>query len=563
MKLHSPTLERRLRGAARQAIRTSTTLRREAKRLRRTRSKSKSSDGGLVRLIASALLIAVMAAGTVHNVSFQYNLAIIALWGVMSVVFQASGLVARLYNDAFISPLLLLPAPDHVIFRWQAQTFFRKNLLTWIDGAAAFTFLAVVSGLEPDKWVIVPLLATAQWLIILALAAASVAYPLRALRVSQLLLPALCLVFVLLVVDRKFVGPQLALWIDATSPWLTLVLPTGWPATLLDRVLVKHELMALVLAGPIALILALGFQGWKHLRRHYKLNDTLNVAIPPPEPGETESTEEIPSPPRTPLIGPTELLDRTHAREFLQPARPESPGPLERFIFDRLTARDKLLVEAMSAEHIRWSKRWRNAALFMAGGMTVSWLLQRLGAVWFGWVDGFALLVAGGLTLSTGIRVSAALLGTMPASFGELVRLKTKLAFARSAAALPLFVIYGGLLAWRLGQSPIDGASLGAKAIALFLAVAPFQMVASLSSGTNDTRKIGFRSLGLVVMLVGCALAILGFGVVAISADFAGAHKWAGWACVPGAAGASWLFLAYYQRQFNRCRFDVTELARA
>jgi hypothetical protein len=560
MTLHSPPLEHRLRKAARQTVRASATLRREAKRLRRTRSGGKSSKGVLARLIASAMLIGVMAAGTRHNVSFNYSLAIITLWGVMTVAFQTSGLAARLYNDASISPLLLLPAPDHVIFRWQAQTFFRKNLITWIDGAAAFTFLAVTSGLEPDQCVAVPLLATAQWLIILALAVASVAYPQRALRFVQLLIPVLLLVFVLLIVDQKFIGPRLASWIDASSPWLTLILPTGWPATLFGRVLVKHEWMTLVLVGPIALSLALGFQGWKHLRRQYKLSDTLNVATPPPEPIGAGSTEGVASPRRTPLVGPTEQLDRIHTREFLQPARLESPGPLERFIFDRLTARDKLLVESMAAESIHWSRRWRNAALILAAGMTASWLLQRLGAFWFGWVDAFALLVATGLALITSIRVRTALPAALPVSVAEIARLKMKLAFGRYVTALPLFVIYGALLAWRIGESPGAGASLGAKAIALLLAVVPFHVVASISSGTNDTKITRLRSLWMVVVLLGCVLVILGFGVAAVIADFAKGGFWAGWACVPVVAVTSWLFFVYYQRQFNRCRFDVTQL---
>jgi len=558
MTLHSPPLERRLRLAARQTVRASATLRREAKRLRRTRTGGRSSEGVVARLLASAMLIGVMAAGARHNVSFNYSLAIITLWGVMTVAFQTSGLAVRLYNDAFTSPLLLLPAPDHVIFRWQAQTFFRQNLITWVHGAAAFTFLAIISGLEPDKWVAVPLLATAQWLIILALAVASVAYPLRALRFVQLLIPVLLLVFVLLIVDGKFVGPRLASWIDASSPWLTLVLPTGWPATLFDRVLVKHEWMTLVLGGPIALSMALGFQGWKHLRQRYKLSDTLNVATPPPEPPGAESTEEVASPPRTPLVGPTELLDGIRAREFLRPLSLESPGPLERFIFTRLTAKDKLLMESMLAERIRWSKRWRNAALLLAGGMTASWLLQRLGAFWFGWVDGFALLVAAGLALSTSIRVSTALPAALPVSVAEIARLKMKLAFGRYVTSLPLFVAYGALLAWRIGESPGAGASLGAKAIALLMAVVPFHVVASISSGTNDTKITGLRSLWMVVVLLVCVLVILGFGVAALIASFAKGAFWAGWACVPVVAVTSWLFLAYYRRQFNRCRFDIT-----
>lgn len=560
MTLHSPLLERRLRTAARQTVKASAMLRREAKRLRRGRAGGKSSDGVAARLVASAMLIGVMAAGARHNVSFNYGLAIITLWGVMSVAFQASGLAARLYNDAFISPLLLLPAPDHVIFRWQAQTFFRKNLVTWVDGAAAFTFLAVISGPEPGKWVAVPLLATAQWLIILALAVASVAYPLRALRFVQLLIPVLLLVFVLLIVDGKFVGPRLASWIDASSTWLTLVLPRGWPATLFDRVLVKHEWMTLVMAGPIALSLALGFQGWKHLRRHYKLSDTLNVATPPSEAPGAESTEEVASPSRTPLMGPTELLDEIRARAFLRPFSLESSGPMERFIFARLTVKDKLLMESMSAERIRWSKRWCNAALLLTGGMAASWLLQRLGTFWFGWVDGFALLVAAGLALSTSIRVRTALPAALPVSVAEIARLKVKLAFGRYVTALPLFVAYGALLAWRIGESPGSGASLGAKAIALLMAVVPFHVVASISSGTNDTKITRLRSLWMVVVLLVCVLVILGFGVAAVIADFATGAFWAGWGCALVVAVTSWLFLVYYQRQFNRCRFDVTQL---
>jgi hypothetical protein len=561
MTLHSPPLERRLRKAARQSVRTSATLRREAKRLRRARSSANSSGGGVVaRLMASGMLIGVMAAGTAHNVSFQYHLAIIALWGAMSVGFQAGGLAARLYNDAFVSPLLLLPVPDHIIFRWQTQTFLRKNLAAWIDGAAAFTFLAVVSGLEPNKWVIVPLFATAQWLIILGLAAASVAYRPRLPRFLQLMLPVLLLVFVLLLVDRKFVGPRLALWIDATSSWLTLVLPTGWPAILFDRALMRHDWLSLVLAGPIALIFGLAFQSWKHLRRHYKLNATLNVGTPLPTSDENEPPDQIPLPQQAPLIGPTELLDGIHAREFLRPFSLESPGPLERFVFDRLTARDKLLVETMAAEHIRWSKRWRNAALFLAGGMTVSWLLQRLGAVWFGWVDAFALMVAAVLSLITSIRVRTALPAALPVSVAEIARLKMKLAFGRCVTALPLFVAYGALLAWRIGESPGAGASVGAKAIALLLAVVPFHVVASISSGTNDTKITRLHSLWMIAVLLICVLVILGFGVAAVIADFANGAFWAGWACVAAVAVTSWLFLVYYQRQFNRCRFDVTQL---
>ena len=58
------------------------------------------------------------------------------------------------------------------------------------------------------------------------------------------------------------------MWIDASSSWLTLILPTGWPVTLFQRAIVKHEWMALALAGPMTLVLALGFRSWKQLREN-------------------------------------------------------------------------------------------------------------------------------------------------------------------------------------------------------------------------------------------------------------------------------------------------------
>ena len=133
MKLHSPLLERRLRKATRQAIRASSSLRREARQRRRARAGGTSIGGGLLRLMASALLVGVMAVGTVHDVSFNYKLAIVALWGAVTIAFQAGGLTSHLYGGAAISPLILLPVSDQFIFRWQTQIFLWKNLAVWID----------------------------------------------------------------------------------------------------------------------------------------------------------------------------------------------------------------------------------------------------------------------------------------------------------------------------------------------------------------------------------------------------------------------------------------------
>ena len=500
-----------------------------------------------------------MAVGTVHNVTINYMLAIVAIWGAVTVFFQSAALTDRLYQDASIGSLLLLPIPDEVIFRWQGQTFLWRSLAIGMDGVAAFTFLAISAHLPPNGWIVVPLLATAHWAMVLALAVASAAHPVRALSACWPLIPVLFVGGFLLFVDKRFIGPQIAGWIDASSHWLTLLLPTGWTATVFDRALVKQEWLAATLAAPMLLILVLGVHSWRRLRQNY----SLNVTDSPPDLSNREAEDECALPPRAPSAGPTEVLEAIHAREFLYPAGIESGGLLERIVSRRFTARDKLLTETMSSEVVHWSQRWRKAAWIMAGGMLASWLVQKLGQGWFGWIDGFTLLVSAGLSLSTGIRITAALPGLLPTNLGEMTRLKTKIALVRCLSALPLFAIYGALLAWRLGEPPLVGASVGAKVITLLLAVVPFHVVASISSGTNDTKINKFRALWMILVLLGCVAVILGLGAAAIIADFAGGPLWIGWACVPGVAVTSWLFFAYYQRQFNRCRFDLIRIVPA
>jgi hypothetical protein len=224
-----------------------------------------------------------------------------------------------------------------------------------------------------------------------------------------------------------------------------------------------------------------------------------------------------------------------------------------------LTTRERLLVEAMGTEHLGWSQLWRKAAVVLGVTMVISWTLQRIGVAWFGGVDAIGLFVAACMTLPSGLQVNARFLTSLPANVREVARLKGKFALIRCLSAAVLFACYGTLLTWRLGESPLIGAIVGAKAIFLILAVAPVVTASQVSGGTNDTRAIRLRSLGFIAFLVVGVIVILVLGTVAFVVDFSEGPLWVGGLLALATYGAAWLMLRAYEWQFNRCRADVVD----
>lgn len=553
MKLHSPEIETRMRVAVRGVIRTSRSLRNEAKRLRRSGVTNRFR--WLWFVVPSGFLVRLMGAGAEHQAGAGCSLSVLAIWGLVTVLIQSAILESHLYQGDSVKPLLLLPVEDDVILRWQAQSFLARSIAVWMVSAAGFTYLATLARLPYSGWWVVPVLASGQWMLILALAALLLAYPFAALRVLLLLIPVSGIGGFLLLVDKKFVGPQIALLLDTWSPWITLVFPTGWMPALFRRGVIGHDWMAFSLFAPLSALVWMGLRTLPQLRRNF----IKIVAAERAYPQGSESEDEITPSDQAPVCGPTETIDSIHARGFLQPASSESQGLLERAVFSRITRREQLLLECVSAESIRWSSRWRLAASFLVIGMLGSWFFQKLGVSWFGWIDGITLLIAAGLSLSTGVRIDSKLPVLFPATVGEMVRLKMKIATVRSLSALPLLAMYGALLAWRLGGSASAGASSGAKVVVLLFAIVPALSMTSVSSGTTDTSKMSLRSLWMILMFLGCAVTILGFGAASLLADFSAEALWIGWVCVVPYSVTSWAFSAYYQRQFNRCWFDVRQ----
>jgi hypothetical protein len=445
---------------------------------------------------------------------------------------------------------------DGFIFRRLSQRFLLRSIWTWLDYLVAFGYLAFAANFtDAAVWAWVPALSVLQWALTMAMAAIfSRHLPIGSPYAVQAML-GFGAIFIILTIDLRWLAPALGSWIEGSADWLTLVLPTGWLPTLFHRAVVRGDWMTLLLLGPVGLTLYAGFRYWKGVFRAF---DSTPIPIPvaPPELGDDESVPAVHNQPANPP-GPTEVQDGIASREFLAPTEWKSPGLQERFVLNRLTVREKLLTEVALGDEPNWSGRWRRAAQFMAAGCLVAWVLQWVGTHWYGWVDGFVLLVGAGLSISTGFRTRTDLIGSFPVSMRELARLKAKLGIMRSVCAMPLFALYGVALALRVGESPLLGGIIGVKVALILAALLPFRVAVGISGGTNDTREVRFTSLGFLALLLFFVLLMLAFIAITLIPDFHEGPNWASWAFLPGVFGASWLFYAYYRRQFNRCRFDL------
>lgn len=552
MNLHSPQLERRLKKAVSEGVRRGGKQRHRRPARVLATFRREILPGGFWRLFLSGWLIGTMALGATYQLSMGYRLAVLALWSFVAAVFVAGQLESDACGDPQVQPLLLLPVPDDEIFRWRTQGLLRRSLPHWIDSAAAFSFLAVISNGSVFSWLSVLVFATAQWLLILALATILAAYPIRSLRRFGSLLPVVVvLALFVLVVDRRFVGPHLARGIDAAAPWIGVLLPTGWPGLMFDRGVLQHDWIALPVILPIALLAAWGFHSWRQLKRSYSLDIASfngGVQIDEEEWHQPDGETARPS-------GPTEVVDEIRTGSFLRPHLQLAEGPLERLADRLLTDRERLLLAAIGIERLGWSDLWRKAAMVLGVATLAAWTLQRIGMSWFGWLDAIGVLVAACMTLPSGVQVNARFLTSLPVKVGEIARLKGKFALIRCFSAMVLFTSYGAVLAWRLGESPITGALVGAKAILLILAVMPV-LTASQVSG-NDTRTIRFRSVGFIALLLVGVIAILALGLAALAVDFSGEPVWLGILLALATYGVAWAMLKAYEWSFNRGRADI------
>jgi len=231
---------------------------------------------------------------------------------------------------------------------------------------------------------------------------------------------------------------------------------------------------------------------------------------------------------------------------------------LERWVAARLSPRERLAAEFLTAGDPAWAPNWPWLAVATAVAAVTIFLFGGYGVP--------VVLFAGYLVLASaapvlggywaGLRhahtgtMQAPLYALYPLGFGEMARVILKVNLTRCLIATPLLVGVGALAGWKLQLGAASGMAFALKAVGFLVAVQPALVTFRFSSDTADTRQLRWYWVGLLV--VG-ALALVGLGAWVFTAS--------GWASVLGGLTATLVsatgLLLLYASLWGKARFDL------
>jgi hypothetical protein len=560
MKLFSARRERQLRRTVRRDLRSCPALAQQARRRHLNLNQNIRLPPDLVRLFGTAWLLILLSGVTSGGASLAYKLSLLSLWGLALSFTQAFHLLHCLNQHPDRTPLLFLPISDAMLFHHLWSRFLARSRGVWLDFAAGYSLLLGTLGASLWQWTLVPVVATLHWLATVASAVLLHSFPTVTLRLALPLVPLLGGCFIGLMVERIYVGPAVARWLEGASGWLLILLPTGWPAMLFRDVAFHREWLSIVLLAPLGGWLWWSWLRWGTAQRQFSVADIVPARSVTGLDGEETELPELLS--ELQLPGTTATLDAMAQKQFLRAGFSWAQAAwLERCVLRWLNLREQLLLETLLDELPNWSRGWLRAGRCLGLGALAATAAQQWGASWFGWIDGAALFLALGLALGTGLPHGGAILSAFPVGFDELLRLKSKVWGARWACAAPLFLAYALVLCWRLRlEAPLlQGLALSLKGWCLIPAVYPYTLTASIEpgSGQTETKELRIKNLGSLLVALVCGGTTLLLVLTALVPDLIGHGGWLSWLAVPLAHLPGWLFLARYRRRFNRCRTDL------
>jgi len=520
MRLHSPAFEKGLRRRVRKTVRSSAQLRREyraANKLRKHYQIQVLARPGLS--IGFGILVWQAVESTRHTAT---GLAAIALWGFGFIFLHERRLMTCLYASNDLLALLLLPVAESTIFRWELRKFFRGALWSYFDLLCGYSAVAIWGDFSVWRWLAVIPIAFVAWVEIIALAALCVV---RMPRLpNQLISNGLILILFGLFVVGRFVGATVLAIVDRAGPALNVLLPTGWPGSLLEALLPGGHWEYFVALVPIAGLIWTIRNSFARLQLNYQFVEPVRSEVPDRVPGtEAESRPAAGTNKEAPQrVGLTAIEEIIRSRQFLViPSWPQR-GWFEKSLWGWLSVRDRALIEFVFPNGVSlsapWKKIFRNLgitclAAFVAGlvGPVLQYSLLALGL----FVTGCQVLLrvyANGRAFQpvpcSGVNVP--LYAGYAIGFRELANVLIKyslvqaplvIAFA-AAASVAAFLIVTGSIA--------DGAWFGLKAGGLILTSRLILIAVGFSSGTNDTAFIRLGSLFRLVVLLFLALGYLG-----------------------------------------------------
>jgi hypothetical protein len=253
---------------------------------------------------------------------------------------------------------------------------------------------------------------------------------------------------------------------------------------------------------------------------------------------------------------PEEARERILSGEFLLPADWSKKAWMERFVWCLLSKPERMIVEYLVADWPVWSSGFRHFLITLCGAAAVLVMFPGLlkhaaGPAIVGLAFVFGNLVGGwhGLCLPATPGLQSPCYATLPLSFRLMTLTMLKVNLIRYIISVPVIV---GIW-WAVPALRSFGFAIALKLLVLGLLVQPCVIVFSLSSGTNDTKRLG-PMLGLGIIFV---------GMLASGAIFVLLKGYASWlsACALGLFCAAMLGL--YGWFYNHNRFDLVPLSKS
>jgi len=230
---------------------------------------------------------------------------------------------------------------------------------------------------------------------------------------------------------------------------------------------------------------------------------------------------------------------------------------VERWVAKGLTVQERETVPYLIGLAIpNWSARWKTSVIAAAASAGLANVyLDRLFMTLAG--IAFAISAVTGVPLGGGswpILASGVvsgkfspIAGCYPVNYGLVSRIIAKSAIARFLTWLPLGLIVGVILGWKISGQPMEGLWMVVKASLLWMALLPVVITLHFSKGTNDTSELKWRTVPMLAFLSIVGVGVLGACIVAISAPIS-------WSAILIAAifvlslAIWWLYRCLYER---------------
>jgi hypothetical protein len=568
VRLHSPAFEKSLRRQVRQTIRSSPELKREFRAARKVRRRY--GFNLLLRPMISFGVGAVAWGAWQKTGHLAAGLAVLTLWGFIFVFMHAQRLISSLYAATDLQAFALLPVRETTVFRWELQRFLLGTLWSLLDLVCGYSALAWRAGFSLPKWCAVVPLGMWTWIEVIALAVLCVSYfpRLPYALVSGLLTFSLFI----LVLTRQFIGPFLLRLLDNSAPTLNLVLPTGWPVSLFQALLVGNPWNIAVFLLPSVIIVYSLKNSLGRLQAHYTFTETVRPEAPDLVPDQPTLASAFESThPETPTrLGPTAIEDLIQTGFFLAEPAWRTQGPFESAFWRWCTPRERALAEFVFPTGLAFAKPWRNVFRNLLIAIAVACLAGLLSPELRNWVLAAGLFVALCQVLACVLGsgrafqtvhcggVNIALYANYAIGFRELGGFLFKYSLTQFPLVL-LFCVAAGMSIFYVAGWPFTlGAVAGFKAAGLLLASRFVFLTFSFSAGTNDTSRFRFSSVLLV-----CLAVSLGVGFVGLAAaSLLWPSELGAWSCWAAAALEGYIFFRVYGWFYHRNQFDLMNLPR-